>query len=232
MPFDKSKATHDGSKSKLRAKFQEVCGDADLSRYAGSNRETGQKIWRHLWRKNRYAGIMAKIASKEISDIAFLFDDFTVFSNPTWDIVAKGHQLVSAGPDVQHFLKRTGPFSACQTIGNLPKLQKIVAVARSLNRFLESKSPEVPVLNFLTNGASIDTVWSIHEHLLSIGYTSDLTALHFMMDLGFQVIKPDVVISRQFLEWGWLHLIIPSLPRDLSVTDIEGTRSYTSQLSP
>ncbi|MFM8340918.1 MAG: hypothetical protein ACKN9F_01730, partial [Methylomonas sp.] len=53
-----------------------------------------------------------------------------------------------------------------------------------------------------------------------------LTVLHFMMDIGFQVIKPDIVISRLFLDWGWLHNEITKLPNDLSFDDLQGRGKY------
>jgi hypothetical protein len=81
-------------------------------------------------------------------------------------------------------------------------------------------------LNFVTGGHPTSDVWAIHEHLMSIGYTKDLTALHFMMDLGFPVIKPDIVITRLFLEWGWLRMVVPNLPGDLSPDDLRGKGKY------
>ena len=47
-----------------------------------------------------------------------------------------------------------------------------------------------------------------------------------MMDVGFQVIKPDLVVSRLFLDWGWLHFAIPSLPADMAREDLLGEGHY------
>ena len=217
-PEDGSAAGHERNKNKLKERVLALCDEADLSHYAGSDESAACRIWRHLWTKIRFAGIRTVIAEKEIQDIGFVFDDFRVFSKPSWDIHARGHVLVSAGSAAQHFLDRTGLFKECQTIGNLPKLCKTVSVARRLADFMDRKGPNVPALHFVTNGRPANDVWTIHEHLMGIGYTADLTALHLMMDLGFQVMKPDVVISRLFLRWGWLAQIVPQLPVDLSKT--------------
>lgn len=221
LPLDGSQKKQETNKKKLKDKFFDICNGANLSKYKGSDLLTAQQIWYHLWTKNRYAGIMSKIASKEIDDIKFIFNDYESFSRPSWDIETLGNNLIRAGIDTQHFLRRTGPFASCQTIGNLPKLCKIVYIARKLKGFLDNKAPDLPVLNFITNGLPINGIWDIHKHIMDIGYTKDLTALHFMMDIGFQVIKPDIVITRLFLDWGWLHLIIARLPTDLAQEDIE-----------
>ena len=47
--------------------------------------------------------------------------------------------------------------------------------------------------------------------------------------MGFEVIKPDIVITRLFLAWGWLHLVVPRLPPDLSADDLKGKGKYGSR---
>jgi hypothetical protein len=229
MPFDGSMHEHELNKEKLRQKITALCNAANLDHYIGNSVDAALKIWRLLWTVNRYAGIKNTIASKEIEDIAFVFDHFEVFCEQSWEIEANGHCLKRAGADAQHFLQRTGPFTERQTIGNIPKLCKIVNVARGLKKFLAQKPAATPVLDFITKGNPTSDVWAIHKHLMSIGYTSDLTALHFMMDLGFPVIKPDIVITRLFLEWGWLHKVVPNLPPDVSPEDLRGQGKYRSR---
>lgn len=195
---------------------------ANLSNYVGGDNGTALELWRHLWTKIRYAGIRSSLATKEIEDIKFHFADFHHFADGAWDLKSSGHTIKSAGENVRHFVNRTGLFEGRQTVGNIPKLQKTIALARRFGAFMQSKSASTPCLNFITGGMALDDPWAIHEHLLSIGYTGDLTALHLMMEIGFQVMKPDVVISSLFLEWGWFHKVIPNLPKDLSVDDLHG----------
>jgi len=179
-----------------------------------------------LWTKNRYAGIRSQIATTEIGDIESIFDDYESFSGADWDIEASGHTVIRGGRHVHDFLNRTANFVNKQTIGNIPKLVKIISVARLLTEFINSKDADTPVLDFIRNGYNDEDVWGIHGHLMNIGYRSDLTVLHFMMDLGFQVIKPDIVISKILLDWGWLHKKTPQLPKDLSVKDLQGKWKY------
>jgi hypothetical protein len=228
-PFNGSPHAHEQNKCKLREKITDLCDKADLTRYSGTDHTTAKKIWSYMWRINRYAGMDNVRASNEISDIEFIFDDFTQFAKPSWEIECKGHTLIRCGDDARAFLERTGPFENLRTIGNVPKLYKIVTTARGLKRFLDTQ-PGKPVLEFITGGNSPDSVWAIHKHLTGeVGYKADLTALHLMMDLGFQVIKPDIIISRLFLDWGWLHKIIDRLPSDLRPEDLQGEGKYRSR---
>ena len=136
--------------------------------------------------------------------------------------------MIHGGDQVHAFLNRTGCFEDRQTIGNRPKLSNIVSVARKLNAFVNSY-PDRPALEFVTDGAADTDVWGIHAHLLDLGYRADLTALHCMMDLGFAVIKPDVMISRLFFHLGWLQEIVPGLPEDLSMADLDGKGAHGSR---
>lgn len=78
-------------------------------------------------------------------------------------------------------------------------------------------------------GTAVAEQGGIHGHLMKIGYRSNLTALHFLMTIGLQVIKPDIVISKLFLDWGWLHKIIPELPQDVCFDDLRGKGKYGSR---
>ena len=166
---------HERNKAIFREKVTEICNASNLDLYRGSGDAAALAIWRHLWRKNRYAGIRARIATQEIADIAESFDNYRMFASQDWDIKIEGHTLIHGGRQVHEFLERTGRFSNRQTIGNLPKLAKIVAVARRLDQFV-NQFPDRPPLEFVTNGATELDVWCIQNHLLNLGYRADLTA--------------------------------------------------------
>lgn len=219
---------HRENQIKLRNKIDEICTKAELERYSGNEPGIAHEIWHHLWTKNRYAGIRAQIATNEINDISSIFDDYTIFMDQEWDIEAHGHNIIRAGRYATNFIHRKGHFTGLQTIGNIPKLVKIVAVARALNTFIR-ENPKRQALEFITGGNDINDVWSIHTNLMSIGYRADLTALHLMMDIGFQVIKPDIVISKLFLDKGWLHKCNPALPEDLTINDLQGRGRYRTR---
>lgn len=228
-PESSSREGHVANQERFKQRLCSVCNDADLGKYQGADAETADSIWRHLWTKNRYAGIRASTASKEIDDIGFVFNDFRNFCSPTWDIKSKGHKLIDAGTDLCNFKNRTGSFTGRQTVANIPKLNKLIPLARSFDSYMESKPQEQKVIDFVTGELDYDDIWGIHSHLQEIGYTADLTALHFMMDMGFGVIKPDVVVSRLFFKWGWLHQIIEDLPCDMGAEDLVGKGKYRSR---
>ncbi|MDQ3332391.1 MAG: hypothetical protein M3552_17370 [Planctomycetota bacterium] len=219
---------HRYNQQKFRERVVTLCDRADLSRYNGTGEQDAARLWHMIWTRNRYAGIKAQIATKEIEDIGDAFDDYRRFSDPSWDIDSCGYRIERAGTAVHDFLNRDGYFKGRQTVGNIPKLKTIVLLARRLAVFMRDKAPDRPVLDFITGGHNVADVWAIHRHLLDIGYTADLTALHLMMDLGFQVVKPDIVLTRLLLEWGWLHQIDPDLPADLTRVDLDGKGKYRS----
>lgn len=228
-PLQYNSDIHLKNKELLKNQVEKLCNDSNLKNYFGFDKNTATAIWHKLWTTNRYAYITAQIATTEIKHIENIFDNYETFIKNDWDITAKGTKLISGGSQIHHFKNKTGDFSGKQTIGNIPKLVKIVSVARNLTDFMKKKNTTTPVLDFITNGYECENVWAIHEHLKTIGYKGDLTALHLMMDLGFQVIKPDIVISKLFLDWGWLHKIIPGLPNDVDFYDLKGKGKYKTR---
>lgn len=224
-PANGNRAKHQANQLLLRDQVVRLCEGADLDLYRSPTPEARTRLWHHIWSKNRYAGIKARIAQTEIADIEALFDDYPWFSNPCWDLTHHGHRLVAAGQCAQDFLNRTGPFAGKQTIGNLPKLAKIIQVARAYNRFFETHADSI-ALEFITSGLSEIEIWRIHDRLGRLGYKGDLTILHLMMDLGFPVMKPDIVITRLFLKLGWLKTILPNMPNDLSQEDLRGVGAH------
>jgi hypothetical protein len=225
MPSVTNERRHVENQRRFKTKVEAICNDASLANWNVATPEARQEFWHHLWTKNRYAGIRSQIATTEITHLTPLFDNYHWFSDPGWDLESKGHMVQSAGALAKNFFDRSGPFTHMQTIGNVPKLKKIVAVARAYTHYFD-EHPDAVALDFVTRELSTVDTWALHAQLLALGYRADLTALHFMMDTGFQVIKPDVVISRLFLDWGWLHYAIPKLPSDLSRADLEGKGRY------
>ncbi len=225
-PFWHAPDVHNRNKETLKSAINKLCAEANLHLYRGIDTHTANAIWHHLWTKNRYAYIKSQTATKEILDIESIFDDYNQFVTSAWDIEASGHKLTSCGAEVDDFLNRKGRFKHKQTIGNIPKLVKIVLIARKLHAFIQGKDNCTPVLNFIKGGKCDTDVWGIQDHLMKIGYKGDLTALHFMMDMGFDVIKPDIVVSKLFLDFGWLHKALPNLPNDLSEEDLHGNGRY------
>lgn len=213
-PDKGSRAEHESNKSLFRAHVEKFCLTADLNLYQGTDEKTAATLWRHMWTKIRYSGFKSVTATKEIKHIAPHFDDYRFFCRPDWE--------PETGDYYRNFLEKKGLFDGLATVANRSKLKKTVALARSFADFMSGKHPSRPCLHFLTGGHTHDDPWAVHQRLQSIGYRGHLTALHLMMELGFNVIKPDIVISSLFLEWGWLHEVIPDLPKDLEVADLHG----------
>jgi hypothetical protein len=234
---------HSNNQKLLRDKITELSNNSKLDNYgvAPQIRRDGNfsgdpegRLWHLIWSRNRYAGIRGKIASQEIDGIRHVFDLYQRFKSSDWDLVVKTEArrpvIERAGSQVIDFLKRQGDFEGRQTIGNLRKLRTIISVARLFNEFIEAKTPQTPAYHFVTGGAREDLVQEIHKHLVeNIGYRRDLTALHLMMDMGFEVIKPDIIVTRLFFQWGWLHRVIPNLPSDLQIQDLQGDGNYKSR---
>jgi len=226
-PTGDDRQCYEGNKRDLKQQVTRVCADANLDLVSAPDELSRLRLWHHLWTKNRYAGIRAAIASKEIEDITDQFCNYRLFGSSQWDLVSKGQEafLAQSGEMVRSFMQRTGPFTGKQTIGNVPKLRKIIAVARAFAVYADERPFACPISFVIGDNCSSD-VWSIHRHLMGLGYTADLTALHCMMDLGFEVIKPDIVISRLFLKLGWLHKITCTLPTDLTANDLLGNGAH------
>jgi len=224
-PSSGDSALHVRNQQCLRAQVEGVCAAATLTPYRSESPTARTALWHHLWSKNRYAGIRSQTATNEISDLTPLFDNYSWFSDRGWDFESHGHRVINAGAHAADFLARSGPFLGLRAVGNVPKLRKIVNVGRQYMKYFDDHR-NAHALAFVTDDLEQIHVWAIHQRLLALGYTADLTALHFMMDIGFQVIKPDLVISRLFLDWGWLKYAIPDLPVDLTRLDLIGRGRY------
>ncbi|WP_417689365.1 hypothetical protein [Pseudidiomarina sp.] len=223
-PLTSSGPTHIQNQDVFKTFVLDLANNANLELFQSASPEARTALWHHLWTKNRYAGIRASTATKEIRDIEPLFDNYAWFSESEWDLHAKGHHVIQAGSHVENFLNRQGPFEGKQTVGNIPKLKKIIHVARDFKSFFDNY-PDRPAIDFVTRDLDQSDIWLIHQQLQKNGYVGDLTTLHFMMDVGFQVIKPDLVISRLFLDWGWLHEAA-DIPSDLTRADLVGEGKY------
>ncbi|MFL9906782.1 hypothetical protein [Paraburkholderia sp. RL17-337-BIB-A] len=205
---------HKVNQSQLENRVLNICNGASIANYQRNTPAVQSAVWAHMWQKIQYAGIRTGLASSTIASVGFYFNDWTNFDNPAWDVGESLHK---------NFMERTGVFSNVgRYVANEVKLNKTVKLARKYAMHLQSQAP----LSFVTGNHPAANVWDIHAHLLDIGYTRDITALHLMMDLGFKVIKPDIVVTTLFFKLGWLHQHIPGLPANLTVDDLTGEGNY------
>ncbi|MBK1620753.1 TIGR02452 family protein [Lamprobacter modestohalophilus] len=220
---------HRANQARFREQVLSICTLANLDQYRSPTPEARTQLWHHLWTKTRYSGIRSQIATDEIADLKDLFDDYRWFSDACWNLKNKGHTMIEEGTGscAKDFIGRTGPFAGKLTVANLPKLQKLITVARAFKHYFELY-PDQTALSFITGDLPSDqtAIWEILKRLDHLGYRGDLTSLHLLMDLGFPVIKPDIVLSRLFLQFRWLHAALPSLPKDVEEADLRGAGGY------
>jgi len=215
-PENNHNCQHMGNQVLLRTNVENICAGANLANFNDKADNARLCLWNHLWTKIRYAGIGANAAGAEINEIANLFDNYNWFSDQGWDT---DEEIFN------HYFKKTGPFEGLTFVRNRRKLAMTINVARQFRAYFEQHR-DANAIDFV-NPNMDQNVFNIHNHLMNnIGYRADLTALHFMMDVGFPVIKPDLVISRLCLDWGWLHFAVPDLPPNLTREDLMGRGNY------
>jgi len=90
------------------------------------------------------------------------------------------------------------------------KIDKYVRIARKFKKLNEEEGIEYPLKYFVgdmehKNLSSIEEshLWEIHKKFESL--LGKITALHLMMELGFWVIKPDIVMTKLFHRGGFLN---------------------------
>ena len=147
-PHIANKVKHEENKSKFKSSVISLCNNADLNLYKSGDPEVKTRLWNHLWTKNRYAGIRAQITT-EIKHITELFDNYRWFSEDGWSLNSTGFKVISAGTLAQSFLDRSGKFADKQTIGNVPKLQKIITVARAFTHYFDENEGK-SAIDFVT----------------------------------------------------------------------------------
>ncbi|MEZ9017543.1 hypothetical protein AB6E79_11510 [Vibrio lentus] len=203
-----------------------LCTRCELDKHSGTDKQSAMVLWHKMWTVIRYAGIRSNTATNEILSIQDIFDDYEEFLSPDWDIEKHGSKLLWGGSKALQLKDRSGLFYGKKPIANWSKNLRTVGLARKLDGFMQSKHKSTSVIDFVTGGRNVDDIWGVLEHLQTIDYRKKITALHLMMDLGFQTVKPDIVLSRIFMDLGWTKDVIPDLPHDLTVEDLNGKGLY------
>ncbi len=217
-PTQDSEMVHNENKNLLKNTILDVCSKANLDNFRGNDEETIKLLWSLMWSKIFYSNRKAGVMTPFINNLKDYFDNHINFIDPGWD---------SEKSDLfKDYMSNSGIFKNRKTYKDRKRITKIVNIARQLYHHIQERPDDV--FSFVTGNK--EDVWEIHKHLLRIGFRRDLTALHFMMDIGFPVMKPDIVISSLFLSLGWLHEIIPNLPKDLTPHDLRG-KSHSREKS-
>ena len=131
-----------------------------------------------------FAGFKAVIVSKKIPTIDGHFPDYKTVS----DYGEKEFDAIAKDPLMIRNKKKIG---ACRD--NAKEFVAIITANGSFSRYVESFAPR----------ASLENVMRLREDLIRrFGYLSRVTSLHFLMDIGMPVVKPDRTVMRVFSRLG------------------------------
>ena len=213
---------------KLREMVVGLSNTAKLDVWRTNDLEVRAELWRQITEKIFYAGFDAAKVNASLEDIHRTFGHYQSLCSHDWDVRLNGRRLSpDSGRLVLDYFE-DGCQGCQKKIRHPLKVRKTVTVARFFTEYFE-KHPEAIALSFVTQEVESDDVWLLSDNLAAVGLTGQLTQLHLMMDVGFNCIKPDIVISRLVLEKGWLAHSSDGLPADLTEADLRGKGKYRSK---
>jgi hypothetical protein len=212
---------------KLREKVVGLSNKAQLDFWRTNDLDVRVQLWKQFLDKIFYAGFKAATVNAALPDIYRMFGDYKSLCVTEWDVRLDGKQLSAASGRLalQYLQVKDG---SQRKICHPMKIRKVVKVARFFAEYFD-KHPQAGALSLLMQGEESQDVWLLSDRLTQVGLSGQLTQLHLMMDLGFDCIKPDVVISRLVLRLGWLAHFSQELPADLQEVDLRGDGNYGSK---
>ena len=173
---------------------------------------TADELWKDVWTKIRYAGFKASYASAEIQRLTPFFADFRALTGLEWrfDPNGNGH-----GKAVREFLSKSGRFEGISLNKNAQKLRKTLLAAAAFRRFPAGTPVLAALFGHDYNKPDDAALWQAHSRLAKlVGYT---TALHVMMDIGFNCVKPDIWLVRLMCLLGWIEDTLPAASTDSAI---------------
>jgi hypothetical protein len=209
---------------KLRNEVEGLSNDANLDVWRTNSAEVCDRFWKQFIAKIFYSGFKAATVNRALPDIYRMFGDYKSLRSPEWDVRLVGQKFsTDSGLLALRYLQDKD--SSQRKIRHPQKIKKVVAVARSFAEYFD-ENPDADALSFLMHGVDSDNVWLLSKNLERLGLSGQLIQLHLMMDLGFNCIKPDVVISRLVLQLGWLSRSSMGFPADINEADLIGKGKY------
>jgi len=201
-PYDAKQ--HAENQAKFAKMVEDLCKDAQLRADM-----TADDLWRHLWEKIRYAGFKAEYVNEEIKRLTPFFRDFRVLTGPEWRFDL---QRIAHGKAVREFLDKNGRFAGISYSKLAPKIRKILRGAAVFQAFPPGVQPLAALLGDDHANPGDEALWRMHKRLAElVGYT---TALHVMMDIGFNCVKPDIWLVRLMCRLGWIEDTLPAASTD------------------
>jgi len=132
-----------------------------------------------------YSGFRAATVDAKLSVIDECFPDYkTVASYGPQDL----SRIMSDDRMIRHEKKLKG------CIDNARAFRDTVDEYGSFQLYLDSFAPQLSFKNLM----------ALRRDLTKFAYLSKITSLHFLMDIGFPVLKPDRVVMRIFHRLGFL----------------------------
>jgi hypothetical protein len=211
------------NQDKLKKDIFELADKANLAHWQAKDPQTRTELWRQVLTKVFYAGFSARTVHQKLPALLRAFGDPEPLRSPEWNVRTQGQKLLETSGRIarEYFASKEG-------IGHPIKVRKIVTVGRAFAEYFD-KNPDATALDIVTRGKKIEDVWQLSANLGAIGLTGQLIQLHLLMDLGFDCIKPDIVISRLVLKLGWLAKFAKDLPAGLTEADLRGKGKYGSR---
>ena len=201
-PYDAKQ--HAENQAKFTKMVEDLCKDAQLRPDM-----TADDLWRHVWEKIRYAGFKAEYVNEEIKRLTPFFKDFRVLAGPEWRFDL---QRIAHGKAVREFLDKNGRFAGISYSKLTPKIRKILRGAAVFQAFPPGVQPLAALLGDDYADPGDEALWRMHKRLAElVGYT---TALHVMMDIGFNCVKPDIWLVRLMCRLGWIEDALPAASTD------------------
>lgn len=174
-------------------------------------------FWCECWSHFRWAGIKAVIGTADVEahKKVGVFDDFRELSSPDWNFpekIPRKKAIDGWGERATAYLRGEPPFNIKGFVKHRHKLKKSVQVARGLLAAVEKFGPDEYLrgifgddfYNELEN-EDLDTIlrW-IRSYCGLMSGDNTITAFHLMTDLGFNCVKPDIILTDIFYRLGWL----------------------------
>jgi hypothetical protein len=191
--------SHQDNQATFRRELQEVCKDAQFDADISA-----EKLWMHVWEKVRYAGFQAAFVTNfDIPSLTPVFSDFSSLAGPEWQFDPNG---TSHGVAVTDFLYGTGRFAGLQYNRNKRKLRTILNAAALFQAFPSGMRPLEAFFGPQALESSDEAFWCSHQRAAEqIGFA---TALHVMMDIGLNCVKPDIWMVRLMCLLGWIDAVL------------------------
>jgi hypothetical protein len=163
------------------------------------------ELWYEIWTKIRYAGFRAEyVTNVDIPNLTPFLKDFRALAGPDWRF---DPERARQGKAVREFLIGGGRFAGVSYNKNERKLRTMLRVAATFQAFPPRIKPLMALFGEGYDRGDDGALWQAHGRLEKlVGFT---TALHVLMDLGFNCVKPDIWLVRLMCLFGWIEDALP-----------------------